>query len=175
VYLTKSDRFPESGGHKFVRYADDRDIYVRSRRAGIRVMSGCKRYLEGVLKLKINEEKSAVGSPLRLKFPGFSLYKGHNGTRIRIHAKFLKRSKSKLKHITRRSRGVSVSTVLNNLKSCVRGRLGYYAIADMSKAMKMMTDWVRRRIRMYVWKQWKRVRTRFTGLKELGTSEDQAW
>ncbi|MDR0764555.1 MAG: group II intron reverse transcriptase/maturase, partial [Synergistaceae bacterium] len=176
VCLTKFDRFLESGGHKFVRYADDRDIYVRSHRAGLRVMSSCKRYLEKVLKLKINEEKSAVGSPLRLKFPGFSLYKGHNGTRIRIHAQSLKRFKSKLKHITRRrNRGVSVSAALNNLKSCARGWLGYYAIAGMNKAMKMMTEWVRRRIRMYIRKQWKRVRTRFAGLKELGVTKDRAW
>jgi group II intron reverse transcriptase/maturase len=108
VYLTRFDRFLESRGHKFVRYADDCNIYVRSHRAGLRVMSSCKRYLERVLKLKVNEEKSTVGSPLRLKFLGFSLYKGKNGTRIRIHAKSLKRFKSKLKHITRRNRGVSV-------------------------------------------------------------------
>jgi group II intron reverse transcriptase/maturase len=175
VYLTKFDRFLESRGHKLVRYADDCNIYVRSRRAGNRVMSSCKRYLEKVLKLKVNQEKSRVGSPLRLKFLGFSLYKGKNGTRIRIHAKSLKRFKSKLKHITRRNRGVSVETVLNNLKSYVRGWLGYYVIADMSKAMKGMTEWVRRRIRMYVWKQWKRVRTRFSRLKGLGISKEQAW
>ena len=175
VYLTKFDRFLESRGHKFVRYADDCNIYVRSHRAGLRVMSGCKRYLEQVLKLKVNEEKSTVGSPLRLKFLGFSLYKGHNGTRIRIHAKSLKRFKSKLKDITRRNRGVSVETVLNNLKSYVRGWLGYYAIADMSGAMRKMTEWVRRRIRMYIWKQWKRVRTRFARLKGLGVTEGQAW
>jgi group II intron reverse transcriptase/maturase len=175
VYLTKFDRFLESGEHKFVRYADDCNIYVRSHRAGLRVMSGCKRYLEKVLKLKVNEEKSTVGSPLRLKFLGFSLYKGHNGTRIRIHTKPLKRFKSKLKAITHRNRGVSVVTVLNNLKSCVRGWLGYYAIADMKEAMRKMTEWVRRRIRMYIWKQWKRVSTRFTRLKELGVTKEQAW
>jgi group II intron reverse transcriptase/maturase len=175
IYLNKFDRLLESRGHKFVRYADDCNIYVRSQRAGLRVMSGCKRYLEGTLKLKVNEEKSTVGSPLRLKFLGFSLYKGHNGTRIRIHAKSLKRFKSKLKHITRRNRGVSVETVLENLKSYVRGWLGYYAIADMSGAMKALTEWVRRRIRMYIWKRWKRVRTRFSRLRGLGVSEGQAW
>jgi group II intron reverse transcriptase/maturase len=174
VYLTKFDRFLESRGHKFVRYADDCNIYVRSRRAGIRVMSGCKKYLEKVLKLKVNQEKSTVGSPLRLKFLGFSLYKGKNGTRIRIHAQSLKRFKSKLKHITRRNRGVSAETILSSLKSYVRGWLGYYAIADMSEAMKKMTEWVRRRIRMYIWKQWKRVRTRFSRLKGLGVSKEQA-
>jgi hypothetical protein len=128
-----------------------------------------------VLKLKVNQEKSTVGSPLRLKFLGFSLYKGKNGTRIRIHAKSLKRFKTKLKHITRRNRGISVERILKDLKSYVRGWLGYYAIADMSKAMKEMTEWVRRRIRMYIWKQWKRVRTRFSRLKGLGVSEEQAW
>jgi group II intron reverse transcriptase/maturase len=174
VYLTKFDRMLESRGHKFVRYADDCNIYVRSRRAGIRVMSSCTRYLEKVLKLKVNQGKSAVGSPLRLKFLGFSLYKGKNGTRIRAHAKSLNRFKAKLKHITRRNRGTSVEAVLKNLRSYVTGWLGYYAIADMSTAMKDITEWVRRRIRMYIWKQWKRVRTRFTRLKQLGVSKDQA-
>jgi group II intron reverse transcriptase/maturase len=175
IYLTKFDRMLEARGHKFVRYADDCNIYVKSLRAGVRVMSGCTRYLERVLKLKVNQEKSAIGSPLRLKFLGFSLYRGKNGTRIRAHAKSLNRFKAKLKYITRRNRGISVGTVLNNLKSYVRGWLGYYAIADMSTSMKELTEWVRRRIRMYIWKQWKRIRTRFSNLKKLGVGEGQAW
>jgi group II intron reverse transcriptase/maturase len=175
VYLTKFDRLLESRGHKFVRYADDCNIYVKSNRAGIRVMSSCTRYLEGVLKLKVNQEKSAVGSPSKFKFLGFSLYRNKNGARIRIHAKSLRRFKAKLKYITRRNRGISVEAVLNTLKSYVRGWLGYYSIADMSVAMKELTEWVRRRIRMYIWKQWKKVRTRFSQLQKLGLNKGTAW
>jgi group II intron reverse transcriptase/maturase len=175
VYLTNFDRLLESRGHKFVRYADDCNIYVRSNRAGIRVMSSSTKYLEGVLKLKVNQEKSAVGSQSKFKFLGFSLYRNKNGARIRIHAKSLRRFKAKLKYITRRNRGISVKAVLNSLKSYVRGWLAYYFIADMSTSMKELTEWVRRRIRMYIWKQWKRVRTRFSQLQRLGVVKGKAW
>lgn len=175
IYLTAFDRMLEDRGHKFVRYADDCNIYVKSRRAAERVMASCTKYLEGKLKLKVNRIKSCVGSPLKLKFLGFSLYKGKNGTRIRIHSKPIARFKAKLKQMTRRNRGVSLEAVLFRLKQYARGWLGYYAIADMKTVMKQVTEWLRRRIRMYIWKQWKRVRTRFARLKGLGVSEKQAW
>jgi retron-type reverse transcriptase len=91
IYLTKFDLMLEERGHKFVRYADDRNIYVKSRRAAKRVMEGCVKFLEGKLKLKANRKKSAAGSPMKLKFPGFSLYRSKEGVRIRVHEKPLKR------------------------------------------------------------------------------------
>ena len=175
IYLTRFDRMLESRGHKFVRYADDCNIYVRSKRAAERVMESCTRFLEGKLKLQVNRRKSQIGSPLKLKFLGFSLYRGKNGTRIRAHEKSLNRFKCKLREITERNRGISAEALLNHLKRYTTGWLGYYAIADMASAMKALTQWIRRRIRMYIWKQWKRVRTRFANLKKLKLSEEQAW
>lgn len=176
IYLTKFDRMLEERGHKFVRYADDCNIYVRSQRAGLRVMLSCTRYLEKVLKLTVNQEKSTVGSPLELKFLGFSLYVTKSGsTRIQAHAKSLRRFRKKLKELTQRNCGASIEGILKRLGSYVTGWLCYYAIAEMGGAMKQLTKWVRRRIRMYIWKQWKRVRTRIEGLKKLGVSKEQAW
>lgn len=175
IYLTEFDRMLEERGHKFVRYADDCNIYVKSQRAAERVMRSCAEYLERRLKLRVNREKSQTGSPLKLKFLGFSLYKNKNGTGIRTHAKSLKRFKSKLKQITRRNRGVSVETVFAHLRRTIQGWLGYYAIADMNGAMKQLGEWLNSRIRMYIWKQWRRVRTRFSRLKGYGIPEEQAW
>jgi len=175
IYLTVFDRMLEGRGHKFVRYADDCNIYVKSRRAAERVMASCTKYLEGKLKLKVNQAKSRVGSPLKLKFLGFSLYRGKNGTRIRVHAKSISRLKSKLREITRRNRGVSVGVILMRVKQYARGWLGYFSIADMRSAMRDVSQWLRRRIRMYIWKQWKRVRTRFARLQELGATKQKAW
>jgi len=175
IYLTKFDRLLESRGHKFVRYADDCNIYVKSRRAAVRVMSSCAAYLEGALKLRVNRKKSRVGSPLRLKFLGFSLYRGKNGTRIRAHSKSICRFRAKLKQITRRNRGTSLEAILTQLRVYVRGWLGYYSIADMSSTMKAVNEWIRRRIRMYIWKQWKRIRTRISRLRELGVPKGKAY
>ena len=175
IYLTQFDRMLEERGHKFIRYADDCNIYVKSERAAERVMRSCTEYLEKKLKLRVNREKSRTGSPLKLKFLGFSLYKGKNGTRIRTHAKSLRRLKSRLKQITRRNRGVSVEAVFEQLRRSIHGWLGYYAIADMNKAMQQLGEWLRSRIRMYIWKQWKRVRTRFSRLKGRGIPDWQAW
>jgi len=106
IYLTRFDRLLTSRGHKYVRYADDCNIYVRSQRAALRVMSSSKRYLEEVLKLRVNTEKSTVGSPLVLKFLGFTLYEGRNGIGILAHWESLRRFKSKLKYFTRRNQGI---------------------------------------------------------------------
>lgn len=175
IYLTQFDRLLEERGHKFVRYADDCNIYVKTARAAERVLRSSTEYLEKKLKLRVNREKSRTGSPLRLKFLGFSLYKNRDVSGIRVHAKSLRRLKLRLKQITRRNRGVSVESVLDHLRRTIQGWLGYYAIADMRSTMQALGEWLRSRIRMYIWKQWKRVRTRFARLKGYGVSEEQAW
>jgi len=175
IYLTQFDRMLEERGHQFVRYADDCNIYVKSQRAAERVMSSCTNYLEKKLKLRVNREKSRTGSPLKLKFLGYSLYKNKEGSGIRVHGKSLKRLESRLKLITRRNRGVSLETIFGQLRHYIGGWLGYYAIAEMGRSLKHVREWLRSRLRMYVWKQWKRVRTRFSRLKGLGIPEDYAW
>ncbi len=117
IYLTAFDKEMERRGHKFVRYADDVNIYVKSQRAAERVMKSCQYYLETKLKLKVNEEKSKVGSPLKLKFLGFSLYVKKGGkASIRIHEKSIDRFKGKIKVLLRRNQGRSITDVLDNLK-----------------------------------------------------------
>jgi len=176
IYLTSFDRELERRGHKFVRYADDVNIYVKSQRAAERVLASSRKFLEAKLKLKVNETKSMAGSPLRLKFLGFALRsttKGQAG--IRIHEKSMDRFKGKVRELTRRNQGNSVDWMLHKLRQYTIGWLGYYAIADMKSSMQRMNEWIRRKIRTYVWKQWKQVRTRFSRLQSLGISEGDAW
>ena len=174
IYLNEFDNELEARGHRHVRYADDIAVYVKSKRAGERVLESCQRYLEGKLKLKMNEEKSQTGSPLRAKFLGFSLYKIRK-VGIRVHEKALQKLKEKLKQLTRRNRGNSLEQVLGEVNRSMEGWLNYYAMADMRKNLKELTQWLRRRIRMYIWKQWKRVRTRYSELQRHGIPQDQAW
>jgi len=175
IYLTSFDRMLESRGHKFVRYADDSNIYVKSRRAADRVMESCTKYLEGKLKLKVNKKKSQTGSPTKLKFLGFSLYKVKGKIGIRPHEKSLKRFKDKIRELTSRKQPRSVEQILLRLERYITGWLGYYAIADMSRRMKDLNEWTRRRIRQIFWKQWKKIRTKRDNLVRLGIPDGKAW
>jgi group II intron reverse transcriptase/maturase len=175
IYLTKLDKELEKRGLRFVRYADDCNIFVKSRRAAERVMESVTRFLEGTLKLKVNQDKSKVGSPLRLKFLGFSMWKINGKSGIRVHEKSMKRFKSKVTQITKRNRGWSLQAILEELKKYTNGWLGYYRIASLASKLKELDMWIRRRLRCYIWKQWKKVKTRSTNLRKLGVAEEQAW
>lgn len=175
IYLTAFDRMLESRGHKFVRYADDCNIYVKSRRAAERVMANCTKFLEGKLKLKVNRKKSQVGSPLRLKFLGFSMYKTGKKAGIRPHGKSIKRFKDKIRELTSRKQARSVELILKRLKRFTVGWLGYYSIADMESRIKSLSEWIRRRIRQIYWKQWKKIRTKHDNLVKLGIDNENAW
>lgn len=175
IYLTAFDRMLESRGHKFVRYADDCNIYVKSRRAAERVMTNCTKFLEGKLKLKVNRKKSQVGSPLRLKFLGFSMYKTGKKAGIRPHGKSIKKFKDKIRELTSRKQARSVELILKRLKRYTTGWLGYYSIADMESNIKRLNEWIRRRIRQIYWKQWKKIRTKHDNLVKLGISNENAW
>ncbi|WP_371364049.1 hypothetical protein SRRS_49340 [Sporomusa rhizae] len=175
IYLTKFDQLLEKRGHKFVRYADDCNIYVRTERAAKRVMASCVKFLEGTLKLQVNQRKSQIGSPLRVKFLGFALHKVAGQIGIRPHGKVLKRFKEKIKEITNRSRGWAIQDTLQELRKYTTGWLNYFSIASMSNNMKEMNKWIRRRLRMYLWKQWKKVQTKFVNLQKLGLDRNRAW
>ena len=175
IYLTAFDRMLESRGHKFVRYADDCNIYVKSRRAAERVMTNCTKFLEGKLKLKVNRKKSQVGSPLRLKFLGFSMYKTGKKAGIRPHGKSIKKFKDKIRELTSRKQARSIEDILKRLKRYTVGWLGYYSIADMESHIKRLNEWIRRRIRQIYWKQWKRIKTRHDNLVKLGIDNENAW
>ena len=174
IYLTAFDRMLESRGHKFVRYADDCNIYVKSQRAAKRVMTSCKTYLETKLKLKVNEAKSKAGSPLRLKFLGFSLYKTGSGVGIRPHGKSLEKFKERVRQLTSRKQARPVPVILERLKRYTLGWLGYYGLAEMKARLKMLSEWLRRRIRQIFWKQWKKPSARYENLKRLGIEKGKA-
>jgi len=175
IYLTKFDRMLEERGHKFVRYADDCNIYVKSLRAAGRVMEGCIRFLEGKLKLKVNLKKSATGSPTRLKFLGFSLYAGKEGIKIRVHEKPLERLIERLKAMTSRKRSGKIEQILQEISRLMNGWIGYYRIAELRSYLRELAKWLRRRIRAICWKRWKRVRTRIVNLIRFGVPRDKAW
>ncbi|MDD5596705.1 MAG: group II intron reverse transcriptase/maturase [Victivallaceae bacterium] len=154
IYLTALDRELERRGHKFVRYADDVNIYVKTQRAAERVLKGVTEFLETKLKLKVNEAKSKAGSPLKLKFLGFAMHSSRTGKAgIRIHKKSIVRFKNKVRELTRRNQGRSIEFVLMKLRRYTNGWLNYYAIADMKAFMEQCSEWIRRKIRTYIWKQ----------------------
>ena len=168
----------ESRGVHVIRYADDIVVLARTPRAGERLLETSRRYLEGKLKLKMNMEKSrvvSVYSKRNFKFLGFALGKGRDGVFICAHAKSLKKAKQKLKELTSRSQGRNVRVVMYKVKVFIRGWLGYFYIASMRNTMKSWDEWLRRRFRMYIWKQWKLPRTRVKNLLKLGIPEWAAY
>jgi group II intron reverse transcriptase/maturase len=177
IYLTKFDRMLEERGHKFVRYADDCNIYVKSPRAAERVMESCIKFLEGKLRLKVNRKKSATGSPTKLKFLGFSLHqpKEAAGPQIRVHEKPLQRLKDRLKVMTSRRRRGTVEQILEEITRLMNGWLGYYSIADIRQYLERISQWLRRRLRQMYWKRWKQNRTQCENLIRLGVPRDKAW
>ncbi len=171
IYLDRFDKEFEGRGVKVIRYADDIVLLAKSQRAAERLLETSSRYLEKELKLKVNTEKSravSVYSIRNFKFLGFALGRNKNGTYIRVHAKSMKKAKRKLKELTSRSQGRSVRTVMDNVKVFMQGWLGYYAIADMKNTIDEWDGWLRRRLRMYIWKQWKKPKTRVKNLMKLG-------
>ena len=175
IYLTKFDRELEKRGHKFARYADDVNIYVKSQRAAERVLASCTKFLENRLKLKVNHEKSAAGSPTKLKFLGFCIGKDRHGTHVRIHPKSRERFENKIREITRRNKGVSIESIMGELRNYIIGWLHYYGLADMKSYVSKLAGWIRRKLRAFVWKRWKSILTRSQNLVKLGCSKDKAW
>ena len=168
IYLNELDKELTRRGHHFVRYADDCNIYVKSQRAGERVMKSITQFLEKRLKVKVNPDKSKVGSPLRLKFLGFSLGVDRNGAYVRPAKESQKRVKQALKLITKRNRGISLTRMCAEINRKMRGWLQYYSIGKLTNFINRLDQWLRARIRQYIWKQWKKLKTKVTNLKRLG-------
>ena len=171
IYLNEYDKEMASRGVPVIRYADDIVVLAKSPRAAQRLLESTQRYLEGKLKLKMNVEKSKVVSVYSIrnfKFLGFALGKGKNGVYIRVHGKSLKKAKAKLKELTSRSQGRNVRKVMENVKVYIRGWLGYFGIARMKTTIQRWDEWLRRRLRVYIWKQWKVPSARIRNLMKLG-------
>lgn len=176
IMLDELDKELEKRRHNFVRYADDSNIYVKSQRAGERVMESITRFLEGKLKLKVNREKSAVDRPWKRKFLGFSFYTKKDGrTGIRVHKKPIAKFKEKVKQILSRSNGWSTEQRIKALNSIIIGWVNYFGLADMKSLAKTLDEWIRRRLRMCIWKQWRKIKTRHDNLVKLGIDNTKAW
>ena len=175
IMLDELDKELEKRGHRFCRYADDCNIYVKSKRAGERVMQSVSEYLEKKLKLKVNQEKSAVDKPQRRKFLGFSFYNKKDGVGIRVHAKPLDKFKDRVREILSRSNGLSMEQRIKALNYLIIGWVTYFGLADMKGRVKELDEWIRRRLRMCIWKQWRRIRTRHDKLVQLGVENAKAW
>lgn len=178
IYLNEFDQELAKRGVKHIRYADDIVILTKSKRAAEHQLESSKKYLEGKLKLTMNIEKSKVVSVFaikRFKFLGFCLGKNGKGIYIRAHKKSLAKAKQKLRAITKRNRGRNVRTIMAEITQYMKGWLGYYYIADMKRILQSWNEWLRRRLRMYIWKQWKKPKTRVKNLRILGISQDQAY
>ncbi len=175
IMLDELDKELERRGHKFCRYADDNNVYVKSKRAGLRVMESMTNIIENKLRLKVNKYKSAVDFASKRKFLGFSFYFSKSGAEIRIHEKSIKRFKEKVKFYTNRNKGISMEYRLSKLNQIIRGWINYYGIADARGKLAELDKWIRRRLRACIWKQWKKIRTKHRNLVKLGINKNKAW
>ncbi len=175
IMLNELDKELERREHKFVRYADDVVILTKSKRSSKRVLHSITRYIENRLSLKVNREKSSSVSVSRINFLGYSFYINRGQGRLRVAQKSILKLKSRIRYLTNRSNGWSNERRKSELKTFIRGWIQYFKLADMRKLLIGIDEWYRRRLRMVIWKQWKRIRTRLRSLIKLGISKSKAW
>ena len=174
VLLDELDRELEKRGHAFCRYADDCNVYVRSQRAGERVLASLTQFLEKRLKLRVNTAKSAVDRPWRRKFLGYSMT-WHRETRLKVAASSVKRLKKRLKVAFRQGRGRNRQRFIEELQPLLRGWIQYFRLAEVKGTFEELDGWIRRHLRCLIWRQWKRTRTRAKNLRARGLTEERAW
>lgn len=175
VMLDDLDKELERRGHHFVRYADDISIYVRSERAGGRVLDGVASFIEHRLKLKVNADKSAVAPATKRGLLGFCFFYRKGEVKVRIDPKAKKAAKDRIRKLTSRSWGISTAERIAILNRFIRGWTAYFALADTPSVFAELDEWLRRRLRQVAWKQWKKVRTKLRMLQRHGISRGQAW
>ena len=174
IVLDKLDKELERRGHAFARYADDCNIYVRSERAGQRVMESIKKYIAKELKLKVNEKKSAVDKPSKRKFLGFT-FTDEDEPRKKISDKSIKRFKDKIRETTDRTKRVSETNLIKDLNVYIRGWIGYYGKSEAKSILEKLDAWIRRRVRSWTWRGWKTFRYKAKNLVELGVNREMAF
>jgi group II intron reverse transcriptase/maturase len=174
IMLNDLDRELEKRGHKFVRYADDCKIYVKTQRAGERVLEGLKQYLEKKLKLKVNPKKSKVEKATQAKFLGFSFWKRKREVFIRIAKRTKERFMEKMRNLTRRTRSGTLENILREINQYIRGWMAYYRLATTPSVYQGLDEWLRRRLRQLLWKRWKQGATRLRELVQLGVPPERA-
>ena len=174
IVLDELDKELEKRGLRFVRYADDIVIFVQSQKAGERVLKSVTRFLRDRMKLQVNETKSRVERPWNVKFLGFRITRMMGHTRLGIHPKALASFKDKVREITRRTRGISLIRVIRELNEMIPGWLNYFRIGLSKKLIQELNRWLIRRLRVFLWKQWKLPRTKVRNLKRLGINHQAA-
>jgi group II intron reverse transcriptase/maturase len=174
IMLNELDKELERRGHKFVRYADDFVILCKSKRSGERVMASITEFIETKLYLKVNREKSQTALVSKIKFLGYSFYKYKGEGRLRVHPQSIAKMKAKIKELTSRSNGWGNERRKRELSLYIKGWVNYYKLADMKSLLLRIDEWYRRRLRMVIWKQWKRIKTKFTNLIKLGINKSKA-
>jgi len=174
ILLDELDKELEQRGHRFVRYADDSCVYVKSRAAGERVMASLDRFLWRRLRLRLNRHKSAVARPWRRKFLGYSVT-SHLQPRLKVAPESVKRLRAKLRPFWRRARGRNLATTIVELNRIIRGWVAYYRLADVKASFEQLDPWTRRKLRCILWRQWKKPRTRFKKLRKAGVDAGRAY
>ena len=175
IMLNEMDKELERRDHRFVRYADDVIILCKSKRSAERTMENLVSYIEKELFLKVNREKSAVAYITKVKFLGYSFYTKKGEGRLRIHHKSIARMRSRIKEITSRSNGWGNARRKETLRQFITGWVNYFKLADMKSLLMETDEWYRRRLRMVLWKQWKRISTKQANLMKLGVDRYKAW
>lgn len=168
------DKELERRGHRYCRFADDCNIYVKSYKAGERVMTSITRFLEKRLHLPVNREKSAVGRPWKLKFLGYSMT-WHKKPKLKVAPESVRRLKGRIRELLRRGRGQSITRVIREMKPLLTGWTQYFRLAAVKSAFEQLDEWLRRRIRCILWRQWKNPRTRAKRLMERGIQPTTAY
>src|SRR5574344_2090468 len=175
IMLNELDKELERRGHPFVRYADDSMIFCKTKRAAERVRNSITKFIEGKLFLKVNKEKTVVSYIRGVKYLGYSFYVNKGRCQLTVHPKSKAKMKSRLKELTSRSNGWGYDKRKQKLKEYIQGWVGYYHLANMKRLCQETDEWLRRRIRMCIWKAWKKTKTKVANLIKCGISHDKAW
>lgn len=174
ILLDGLDKELERRGHRFCRYADDVQVYVKSQRAGARVMDSLSEYLESSLRLTVNRHKSAVDRPWKRGYLGYSLTR-HKQSKLTLAKSSLKRMMQRVREILKRGRGRNIQRVIEGLRPVLRGWANYFSLVDVKRPLEALDQWIRRRLRGLIWRQWKRPATRWRKLRGLGLDAHRAW
>lgn len=174
IMLNELDHELERRGHKFVRYADDMVIFCKSKRAAQRILENTLPYIEGKLFLRVNREKTKIADIGKIKFLGYGFYYSKTGVRAMVHEKSKAKLEKKVKEITKRSDGKGYAWKKEKLARTVKGWVNYFKLADMKSYLTGIDEWMRTRLRMFIWKSWKTIANKYRNLRKLGVSERNA-
>ena len=174
IMLNELDKELEKRGIRYVRYADDVLLFAKSKRSATRILKNIVPFIENKLKLRVNKDKTAVAYIGNIKFLGYGFYPSKTGIQLRVHSKSITKMKGKIREITARNRGISYEMLKLKLKQYVTGWVNYFKLADMKKLLLNTDQWLRRRLRMFIWKRWKKIKTRYSMLRKLGLNHRNA-